>query len=97
MEEEYEDSKPHVIIDNGTGYCKAGLSTDEGPRAIFPECVGYPKYKSAMLGGSNSEFYIGDDAKDKRGVLKFNYPIEHGVVNNWDDLEKIGDMFLPMN
>ena len=88
-EEEYGDIKPHVIIDNGTGYCKAGLSTDEGPRVIFPECVGYPKYKEAMLGGSNKEFFIGADTEDKRGVLKLNYPMEHGVVNDWDDMEKI--------
>ena len=24
-----------------------------------------------------------------RGVLLLKYPIEHGVVNNWDDMEKI--------
>ena len=23
------ESKPHIIIDNGTGYCKAGLSGEE--------------------------------------------------------------------
>ena len=23
------------------------------------------------------------------GILKLNYPIEHGVVENWDDMEKI--------
>ena len=32
------ESKPHIIIDNGTGYCKAGLSGEEGPRAVFPAC-----------------------------------------------------------
>ena len=44
------ESKPHIIIDNGTGYCKAGLSGEEGPRAVFPACVGYPKYASGMVG-----------------------------------------------
>ena len=39
MTEEDGESKPHVIIDNGTGYCKAGLSGEEGPRAVFPACV----------------------------------------------------------
>ena len=86
---EYGESKPHVIIDNGTGYCKAGLSIDEAPRVIFPECVGYPKYRSAMLGGSNREFFIGADAEDKKGVLQLKYPMEHGVINDWDDMEEI--------
>jgi len=25
----------------------------------------------------------------KRGVLKLSYPIEHGIITNWDDMEKI--------
>ena len=83
------ESKPHIIIDNGTGYCKAGLSGEEGPRAVFPACVGYPKYASGMVGGDKKEFFVGADAEAKRGVLKLNYPIEHGVINNWDDMEKI--------
>ena len=84
-----EEEYPHVIIDNGTGYCKAGLSKDEGPRTIFPECIGYPKYRSSMIGTDNSEFFIGNDAENKKAVLTLNYPIEHGVVNNWDEMEKI--------
>ena len=105
-ESEDEEIKPHVIIDNGTGYCKAGLSVDleelkkeaekQGnkvedilPSSIFPACVGYPKYASAMVGGDKKEFFIGHDALAKKGVLKLNYPIEHGVINNWDDMEKI--------
>ena len=89
MAEDEGEGKPHVIIDNGTGYCKAGLSGEEGPRAVFPACVGYPKYASGMVGGDKQEFFVGADAEAKRGVLKLNYPIEHGVVNNWDDMEKI--------
>ena len=42
-----------------------------------------------MVGGDKKEFFVGADAEAKRGVLKLNYPIEHGVVNNWDDMEKI--------
>ena len=64
------ESKPHIIIDNGTGYCKAGLSGEEGPRAVFPACVGYPKYASGMVGGDKKEFFVGADAEAKRGVLK---------------------------
>ena len=88
-EEDYE-TKPHIIIDNGTGYCKVGLSCDESPRVVFPSCVGYPKYSQGMIcSDEKKDFFIGDDAICKRGVLKLNYPIEHGVVNNWDDMEKI--------
>lgn len=33
--------------------------------------------------------YVGDEAQTKRGVLTVKYPIEHGIVSNWDDMEKI--------
>merc|ERR1740121_3330398 len=33
--------------------------------------------------------YVGDEAQSKRGALKLQYPIEHGIVINWDDMEKI--------
>ena len=87
-EEEY-DQLPHIIIDNGTGYCKAGLSNEEGPRSVFPSCVGYPKYQEILYNRDYKDFFIGDDALNKKAVLKLNYPMEHGVVNNWDDMEKI--------
>ena len=34
------DDKPNVVINNGTGYCKAGFSGEEGPRSVFPNIVG---------------------------------------------------------
>lgn len=30
-----------------------------------------------------------DEAQAKRGILSLQYPIQHGVVTNWDDMEKI--------
>ena len=30
-----------------------------------------------------------DEAQAKRGILNLKYPIEHGIVTNWDDMEKI--------
>ena len=32
---------------------------------------------------------MGDEAQHKRGVLKIEQPIEHGIVKNWDDMEKV--------
>ena len=42
-----------------------------------------------MLGGSNKEVYVGDEAEAKRGILQLKYPIEHGIVTNWDDMNQI--------
>jgi actin-related protein len=41
------------------------------------------------MGKNKVDIFVGDEAQEKRGVLALSYPIEHGVVNNWDDMEKI--------
>merc|ERR1712100_715408 len=83
-----DDDKPAVIMDNGTGMMKCGLSGDDAPKVTFASCVGYPKQK-AMLQGSNKDYYVGEEAQQKRGILLLKYPLEHGVITNWDDMEKI--------
>ncbi len=42
-----------------------------------------------MLSDRLKESYIGDEARARRDVLNLRFPIEHGIVTNWDDLEKI--------
>ena len=80
-----EDEKnSHIIIDNGSDYCKAGFSGEEGPRLVIPTCVGYPKYAI-----NEEKVLFGVDALAKKSVLRLKYPINYGVVNNWDDMEKI--------
>ena len=78
-----------IVIDNGSGMCKAGFSGDDAPRVVFPCVVGRPKHVEAILGLDQADSYVGDEAQIKRGILHIRYPIEHGIVTNWDDMEKI--------
>jgi len=89
MEEEDDDGSTSLVVDNGSGMVKSGFSGDDAPRAVFPSIVGRPRTKQAMVGTVKKEAYIGDEAQSKRGVLKLKYPIEHGIVTSWDDMEKI--------
>ena len=72
-----------VVIDNGTGYCKAGFSGDKGPRALLRTVVGRPK------ANNSNDFYVGSLAVEKKGILNLNYPMEHGIITDWDDMEKV--------
>ncbi|XP_019367203.1 PREDICTED: actin-85C-like [Gavialis gangeticus] len=80
---------PAVILDNGSGLCKAGLSGEQTPRSVIASVVGYPKSKTIMIGAGQKDYYVGKEAQAKRGILSFKYPMEHGIVTSWDDMQKI--------
>jgi len=80
---------PALVIDNGSGMVKAGIAGDNAPRCVFPSIIGRPRYKGAMVNLQIRSEYVGDEAQSKRGMLTLKYPIEHGIVTNWDDMEKI--------
>lgn len=42
-----------------------------------------------MIGVESKSEYIGDEAQKMRGVLNLQYPIESGIVTNWEDMEKV--------
>ena len=43
------DDVTALVIDNGSGMCKAGFAGDDAPRAVFPALVGRPKYQVGKL------------------------------------------------
>ncbi|TWW68265.1 Actin-57B Precursor [Takifugu flavidus] len=45
--------------------------------------------KEIMNGRAERETYIGHEAQHMRGVLALKHPIKNGIIQNWDEMEKI--------
>jgi len=82
------DEMQAVVIDNGSGIVKAGIAGDDVPKSCFPSIVGRPRFKE-IVGAEIKEEFIGNEVLPKRGVCNLKYPVEHGVINDWEDMTKI--------
>ena len=83
------DSQIHCVIDNGSGYMKAGFSGEEAPKVMFPTMVGKTKVEGIYVGDEKKESIIGSEAEKKFGILDISYPIQGGTIVNWDEMERI--------
>jgi len=84
-----DDEVSPVVVDNGSGMVKAGFAGDDAPRCVFPSIVGRPRHVGVMVGMGSKDAYIGDEAQKLRGIMTLKYPVEHGIISNWDEMEKI--------
>merc|ERR1712166_1131147 len=80
----FKMEKPAVVIDNGSGFIKAGVSGHDSPKVRLPSCVGYPIDKDP-----DRDCYIGFEAMQKRAALNLVWPIEGGVVKDWENMNKL--------
>ena len=87
----YDDNAKAIVIDNGTSSIKAGFSGNDAPSFEIPTVIATPKFfQSSMIGMGQKRVYIGCDAKKKRPIqMNMSYPIERGIIMNWNDMETI--------
>ncbi|WEW57624.1 centractin- actin- protein of the dynactin complex [Emydomyces testavorans] len=78
-----------IVLDNGSGTIRAGFAGEDLPKCYFPSFVGRPKHPRVLAGALEGDVFIGQRAQELRGLLKIRYPLEHGIVTDWDDMEKI--------
>lgn len=74
-------------------YTKMGYAGNYQPNFIVPTIISTIDEKKAATSGMSTrvadlDFYIGDEATKKRAGYNIAYPIKHGVIENWDNMEK---------
>ncbi|KAI3691407.1 hypothetical protein L2E82_49766 [Cichorium intybus] len=87
IEMSYDEDIQPLVFDNGTGTIKAGFAGDDAPKVEFPNVVGRPR-NGVMVDTDKKDAHVGVEALSKSGILTLKYPIDHGIVINWDDMEK---------
>ncbi|XP_017888234.1 actin-related protein 2 isoform X1 [Ceratina calcarata] len=95
------DSKGRKIIvcDNGTGFVKCGYAGANFPAHIFPSIVGRPIIRAVNKIGdidvkdvlNMPDLMVGDEASKLRSMLEISYPMQNGIVRNWDDMCHVWD------
>ncbi|CAI8033165.1 Alpha-centractin [Geodia barretti] len=78
-----------IVIDNGSGVIKAGFAGEDYPKVHFNSYIGRPKHARVMTGGLEGDMFMGPKAEEHRGLLNIKYPVEHGIVTDWNDMEQI--------
>ncbi|XP_076658271.1 actin-related protein 2 isoform X1 [Halictus rubicundus] len=95
------DSKGRKIIvcDNGTGFVKCGYAGANFPAHIFPSIVGRPIIRAVNKIGDIDvkqeycirDLMVGDEASKLRSMLEISYPMQNGIVRNWEDMCHVWD------
>uniref|UniRef100_A0A3B3XEY8 Actin related protein 3B n=1 Tax=Poecilia mexicana TaxID=48701 RepID=A0A3B3XEY8_9TELE len=92
---------PPCVIDCGTGYTKIGYAGNTEPQFIMPSCIaikesasiGEQAQRRLARGVDDLDFYIGDEAIDKPNYAT-KWPIRHGMVEDWDLMEKFMEQVI---
>eukprot|EP00732_Lithocolla_globosa_P002592 Lithocolla_globosa_v1_NODE_1746_length_2364_cov_123.437419.p1 type:complete len:371 gc:universal NODE_1746_length_2364_cov_123.437419:1494-382(-) len=77
-----------VVIDHGSFSCKVGFAAESKPRAYIPSVVGNV-FPTVMAGMLHKDCFVGEEALNKRGILRIRRPIERGRIVDWDSMEKL--------
>ncbi|KAJ5071049.1 actin-7-related [Anaeramoeba ignava] len=85
----YDEYSPEAIImDNGSFEIRTGFAGDDAPKVITRNIVGN-LINETNLNDINKTEYIGNETQSKREILNLTYPIQRGIIQDWDNMEKI--------
>lgn len=92
----HQVSNDVIVCDNGTGYVKCGFAGENFPAAVFPCMVGRPmlRFEEAISDQRLDDVIVGEDCAKLRHQLEVTYPINNGIVQNWEDMNHVWDHMI---
>ncbi|KAI9278629.1 actin family [Phascolomyces articulosus] len=80
-----------LVVDNGTGFVKCGFAGSNFPEHVFPSVVGRPILRAEEQVGDLrvNDIMIGEEAAQLRNILQMSYPMENGIIRNWEDMRHL--------
>lgn len=83
------DELQSIIIDNGSCVLKSGFAGEAIPHSTFTDAIGFSKYPIVVKHGTHKDYYVSDEANYKAGVIELKYPVRHGIIKDWEMMDKI--------
>ncbi|KAK9330404.1 actin family [Lipomyces starkeyi] len=82
-----------IVLDQGTGFVKIGRGGTNFPDHTFPSIVGRPILRAEERTGNVEikDIMAGDEASAVRTMLQISYPMENGIIKNWEDMGHLWD------
>lgn len=82
-----------LVLDQGTGFVKIGRGGTNFPDHMFPSIVGRPILRAEEKAGDAiiKDIMCGDEASQVRTALQISYPMENGIIQNWEDMNHLWD------
>ena len=73
-----------------------GFSGNLEPQYIIPTVLATKPEEGGLAGSAakkdgldDLDFHVGDAAFDNSSTYQINYPIRHGLIDNWDNMERL--------
>ena len=87
-----DDDHEALVIDIGTGTMKAGFCFDDAPKHLIPMVLGKAKNASVLVGMDQKDWFIGEEAIEKKAVLNLEYPVQDGYIRDSQGIDHIREI-----